>query len=1008
MEYSTYELNVVTMERMSKRYSAVTLYLSMASQENENVDDELSQAQKYLRQLKLRISEQSKKNFVLERDVRYLDSRIALLIQNRMALNEQNEMTNQFDDSSELQKGIFPDDRKLQQYGNLFFLLQTEPRHIATLCRLVSLSEIDALLQTVMFTIYGNQYESREEHLLLTMFQSVLSSEFDSATEFVSLLRANTPISRMMTTYTRRGPGQSYLKAVLSERINYLYEHNEFDLEINSLKVYDQMIQKIEADTGCLPNNLERSVTYETAAANDAVIAIIKPRIAMLMEIADSFLSVIIDSIDIVPYGIRWICKQIRSFTKRKYPDSSDYSICSLIGGFFFLRFINPAIVTPHAYMLIDGSPGEYLRRTLTLIAKMLQNLANKPSYSKEPYMTSLSSFIDSNKLRVNKFLNDLCEVGDFYETLEMDQYVVLSKKGLSLHITVNEMYSTHSLLEKHLDILAPELDSHLRILINKLGPAPALLSRPENRTIELPLYSKWENSITTLNESLDISQADILFMEAKTIFVQIIRSFPQGSKAIKQPLNLLLIASTAATSKDALLVRKGIKAIEYLKELSELKLIDPNDFYNPLAEEVEQEIAHLGSLYEKVMHEIESLESVYKTIEDHNEYLRSQLEQYKSYLHNVRIQSGGRNEGKIDGVMGGVGVVSVGGKERKQKKQQVLGPYKYTHFQLEKESVIAESNVPDDRRANIYFTITSPLPGTFVISLYYKGRDRGLLELDLKLDDLLEMQKSNVQYLDLEYVQFNVSKILQLVNRQFSRKKKNGDNFRLNIGFLHFDFFFRIDAMADVFHCVYCFHVLIDYFDKKRSVIQKLSKRDDNIISRIQNIKSFLHDEVLFPLFVTWNIISSSGHKSLRGCIGTFKPLPLKHGLHSYALTSALNDSRFPPISEEEVPFLECSVTLLTNFETIEDPLDWIIGLHGLQISFVYKNKHMSATYLPCVAEEQNWTKEETLSNLLIKAGVNERVFNWRQINMKVTRYQGSKAECTYDEYVKIVSSIN
>jgi hypothetical protein len=42
-----------------------------------------------------------------------------------------------------------------------------------------SMAEIDALLQTVMFTIYGNQYESREEHLLLTMFQV----GFDSPSE---------------------------------------------------------------------------------------------------------------------------------------------------------------------------------------------------------------------------------------------------------------------------------------------------------------------------------------------------------------------------------------------------------------------------------------------------------------------------------------------------------------------------------------------------------------------------------------------------------------------------------------------------------------------------------------------------------------------------------------------------------------------------------------------------------------------------------------------------------
>lgn len=125
----------------------------------------------------------------------------------------------------------------MQQYSNLFFLLQSEPRHVAALCRLVSLSEIDTLLQTVMFTLYGNQYESREEHLLLTMFQSVLSAQFETATEFGSLLRANTPVSRMMTTYTRRGPGQSYLKSVLAERINSLIEHKDLNLEINPVKV---------------------------------------------------------------------------------------------------------------------------------------------------------------------------------------------------------------------------------------------------------------------------------------------------------------------------------------------------------------------------------------------------------------------------------------------------------------------------------------------------------------------------------------------------------------------------------------------------------------------------------------------------------------------------------------------------------------------------------------------------------------------------------------------------
>lgn len=39
-------------------------------------------------------------------------------------------------------------------------------------------------------------------------------------------------------------------------------------------------------------------------------------------------------------------------------------------------------------------------------------------------------------------------------------------------------------------------------------------------------------------------------------------------------------------------------------------------------------------------------------------------------------------------------------------------------------------------------------------------------------------------------------------------------------------------------------------------------------------------------PLFVTWNTISRSGNKSLRGCIGTFEAQELEKGLRSYALT--------------------------------------------------------------------------------------------------------------------------
>lgn len=144
------------------------------------------------------------------------------------------------------------------------------------------------------------------------------------------------------------------------------------------------MVNQIEEESGSLPPNLPRGVPPEHAAENIDVQTIIAPRLTMLMEIANSFLLTIIESMESVPYGIRWICKQIRSLTRvrslsrlsglylipvqRKYPEATEFAICSLIGGFFFLRFINPAIVTPQAYMLVDGVPAKHPRRTLTLV----------------------------------------------------------------------------------------------------------------------------------------------------------------------------------------------------------------------------------------------------------------------------------------------------------------------------------------------------------------------------------------------------------------------------------------------------------------------------------------------------------------------------------------------------------------------------------------------------------------------------------------------------------------
>lgn len=187
------------------------------------------------------------------------------------------------------------------------------------------------------------------------------------------------------------------------------------------------------------------------------------------------------------------------------------------------------------------------------------------------------------------------------------------------------------------------------------------------------------------------------------------------------------------------------------------------------------------------------------------------------------------------------------------------------------------------------------------------------------------------------------------------------------------------------------------------------------------------------YPLFVTWNTLShrtstAQTHKSLRGCIGTFDPLPLSSGLQTYALTSAFEDTRFSPIPPSLLPSLSCNITLLADFETCTSPLDWELGTHGLRISFIYRGKRYGATYLPDVAVDQEWSKEETLDSLMRKAGwdgggsssgggaVARRFLRagrdrgdsdsvarqpWQEVSdFRTTRYTGLKASATYDEW--------
>lgn len=107
---------------------------------------------------------------------------------------------------------------------------------------------------------------------------------------------------------------------------------------------------------------------------------------------------------------------------------------------------------------------------------------------------------------------------------------------------------------------------------------------------------------------------------------------------------------------------------------------------------------------------------------------------------------------------------------------------------------------------------------------------------------------------------------------------------------------------------------------------------------------------------------------KKLRGCIGYVYGLkPLKEALGEMALAAAFEDSRFLPITQEEIKSLSVEISILSPMERCLDVNKIEIGKHGLLI----KQGYNSGLLLPQVAVEWQWNRAEFLAGVCQKAGL-------------------------------------